>query len=510
MLNITDDLDGLIDVLPPHAAEALRQRTNNFDLLEIVLDLGWPPEARYSDEEIVLSDREVSQEDIEYVISRISEFTADNRAGIERTLHRISCIRNRQSRVVGLTCRVGRAVFGTIRIIEDLVRDGKSVLLLGRPGIGKTTMLREVARYLADEMNRRVVVVDTSNEIAGDGDIPHAGIGSARRMQVPAPSLQHQVMIEAVENHMPEVIIIDEIGTDLEASAARTIPERGVQLIATAHGNRLENLIMNPTLSDLVGGIQSVTLSDEEARRRRTRKAILERRAPPTFDTLVEIQSFSRVAVHRDVAEVVDAVLRGYEVPAEIRDLDAEGNVKTVSSPSGGQRSLERRGIPSTATAIGTTASRERRIFPFGVSRQRLGQALRQTGFAGTIVDSLDEADTLITLRSYHRRKPQTLRDAEDRSVPIYVVKSNTVFQLEHCLLSMRTEKAGDPVVAALREAEEAIGQVMTGGDAIDLTPQNAYIRRLQHMLAQRYNLSSRSMGKDPYRQVRILPGEMD
>ncbi len=509
MLNITDDLDAIIGVLPPHGAEALRQRPNNFELLEIVLDLGRLPQARYADEEVILSDREVSQEDIDYVISRISEFNADNRAGIERTLHRISCIRNRQARVIGLTCRVGRAVIGTIRIIEDLVRDGKSVLLLGRPGVGKTTLLREVARYLADEMNRRVIVVDTSNEIAGDGDIPHPGIGSARRMQVPAPSLQHQVMIEAVENHMPEVIIIDEIGTDLEASAARTIAERGVQLIATAHGNTLENLIMNPTLSDLVGGIQSVTLGDDEARRRRTQKTILERRAPPTFDTLIEIQSFSRVAVQRDVAEVVDAVLRGYEVPAEIRDLDAEGNVKTVSAPSGGQSALERRGAPATVTPIGATAGHERRIFPFGVSRQRLGQALRQTGFAGTAVDSLDEADVLITLRSYHRRKPQTLRDAEDRGVPIYVVKSNTVFQLEHCLLSMRTEKASDPVVAALREAEEAIGQVMTGDDAVDLTPQNAYIRRLQHMLAQRYNLSSRSLGKDPYRRVRIHPGGM-
>ena len=317
MLNITDDLDALINVLPPQVATTLRERPNNFELLEIVLDLGRLPEARYPDEEVLLSDREVTQEDIEFVLSRIGEFTADNRAGIERTLHRISCIRNRQGRIVGLTCRVGRAVFGTIRIIEDLVRDGKCVLLLGRPGVGKTTMLREVARYLADEMNRRVIVVDTSNEIAGDGDIPHPGIGSARRMQVPAPALQHQVMIEAVENHMPEVIIIDEIGTDLEAAAARTIAERGVQLIATAHGNTLENLIMNPTLSDLVGGIQSVTLSDEEARRRRTQKAILERRAPPTFDILVEIQSFSRVAVQRDVAEVVDAILRGYEVPAD-------------------------------------------------------------------------------------------------------------------------------------------------------------------------------------------------
>jgi stage III sporulation protein SpoIIIAA len=511
VLKITDDLDALIDVLPPHLAESVRQRPNNFELLEVVLDLGRLPEARYPSEETTLSEREISPQDIEHVTSRVSEFTADNRAGIERTLHRISCIRNRQGRIVGLTCRVGRAVFGTIRIIEDLVRTEKSVLLLGRPGVGKTTMLREVARYLADDMNRRVVVVDTSNEIAGDGDIPHPGIGSARRMQVPAPSLQHQVMIEAVENHMPEVIIIDEIGTDLEAAAARTIAERGVQLVATAHGNTLENLIMNPTLSDLVGGIQSVTLSDEEARRRRTQKAILERRAPPTFGILVEIQSFSRVAVQRDVAEVVDAILRSYEVPAEIRDLDAEGNVHTAGAPAGGRRALERRGPSAPVPTVATSASsRERRIFPFGVSRPRLEQAIDQTRFGGRVVDSLDDADALITLRSYYRRKPQTLRDAEDRGVPVYVIKSNTVFQLEHCLLSMRTEKAGDPVVVALREAEEAIGQVMTGSDIVELDPQNAYIRRLQHMLAQRYNVSSRSQGKEPYRRVRILPGGLD
>jgi stage III sporulation protein SpoIIIAA len=511
VLKITDDLDALIDVLPPHVAESVRQRPNNFELLEVVLDLGRLPEARYPSEEAILSEQEVSPQDIEYVTSRIGEFTADNRAGIERTLHRISCIRNRQGRIVGLTCRVGRAVFGIIRIIEDLVRAEKSVLLLGRPGVGKTTMLREVARYLADDMNRRVVVVDTSNEIAGDGDIPHPGIGSARRMQVPAPSLQHQVMIEAVENHMPEVIIIDEIGTDLEAAAARTIAERGVQLVATAHGNTLENLIMNPTLSDLVGGIQSVTLGDEEARRRRTQKAILERRAPPTFDILVEIQSFSRVAVQPEVAEVVDAILRGYEVPAEIRDLDAEGNVHTIGAPAGGRRALEQRRPPvPVPTVTATVSTHERRIFPFGVSRPRLEQAIGQTKFAGRVVDSLDDADALITLRSYYRRKPQTLRDAEDRSVPVYVIKSNTVVQLEHCLLSMRTEKAGDPVVAALREAEEAIGQVMTGSDGVELNPQNAYIRRLQHMLAQRYNVSSRSQGKEPYRRVRILPSGLD
>ena len=505
MLRITDDLDALINVLPPHIADAVWKRPNNFELLEVVLDLGRLPGARYPGEEVVLSDAEVSQQDIDHVVSRIGEFTADNRAGIERTLHRISCIRNRQGRIVGLTCRVGRAVFGTIRVIEDLVREGKSVLLLGRPGMGKTTMLREVARFLADELDKRVIVVDTSNEIAGDGDIPHPGIGSARRMQVPTPTLQHQVMIEAVENHMPEVIIIDEIGTDLEAVAARTIAERGVQLIATAHGNTLENLIMNPTLSDLVGGIQSVTLSDEEARRRGTQKAILERRAPPTFDILVEIQSFSRVAVHRDVAEVVDAILRGYQVPAEIRELGAEGEIRLLQAPAGGPRALERRGADVTPIAA-ALAGRERRIYPFGVSRQRLGQALRQTGFPGEVVEHLDEADAVITLRSYYRRKPQTLLDAEARSVPVYVIKSNTVFQLEHCLLSMRTEKAGDPVVAALREAEEAIGQALSSEETADLSPQNAYIRRLQHMLAQRYNLTSRSLGKEPYRHVRILP----
>jgi stage III sporulation protein SpoIIIAA len=507
MLQITDDLDALIDVLPKRVAEAVRSRPNNFELLEVVLDLGRVPEARYPGTEVILSENEVSEADIDFVVDRIGEFTSDNRAGIERTLHRISCIRNRKGRIVGLTCRVGRAVLGTIKIVEDLVRDEKSVLLLGRPGVGKTTMLREVARFLADELNKRVVIVDTSNEIAGDGDIPHPGIGSARRMQVPAPELQHQVMIEAVENHMPEVIIIDEIGTDLEAAAARTIAERGVQLIATAHGNTLENLIMNPTLSDLVGGVQSVTLSDEEARRRGTQKAILERRAPPTFDVLVEIQSFAQVSVHKDVAEVVDAVLRGYHMPPEVRNLDAEGNIRLAEGPPRTERGTRETSSFERERPSSRSDGRERRIYPFGVSRQRLTQALRETHFPGRIVDQLNEADAVITLRPYYRRKPQTLHDAESRGIPIYVVKSNTVIQLEQSLLSMRNEKTGDPVVAALKEAEDAIGRVINEDSAIDLEPQNAYVRRLQHMLAQRYNLGSRSMGKEPYRHVRIVPG---
>ncbi len=515
MLRITDDLDALLDVLPPHLRDPLRQRQDSFELLEVVLDLGRLPEARYPEREVILGDREVTQEDIDYVVSRIGEFTSDNRAGIERTLHRISAIRNRRGRIVGLTCRVGRAVFGTIRIIEDLVRSGKSTLLLGRPGVGKTTMLREVARFLADDLNKRVVVVDTSNEIAGDGDIPHPGIGSARRMQVPTPTLQHAVMIEAVENHMPEVIIIDEIGTDLEAAAARTIAERGVQLVATAHGNALENLILNPTLADLIGGIQSVTLGDDEARRRGTQKSILERKAPPTFDVVVEIQSWERVSVHPDVADTVDSILRGFPVAAEVREIDKEGEVRVVAAPTaaavvgpwGDRRSLERRGPGRSAgRAGGPDLGRERRIFPFGISRRRLEQAIQQMGLPATIVEQLGEADSLVTMRSYYRRKPQILRDAEDRGIPIYVIKSNTVFQMEQCLLSMRSERGQDAVLTALQEAEEAIGEVMRGQQAADLSPQNAYIRRLQHLLAQRYNLTSRSLGQEPQRRVRILP----
>src|SRR5919198_2321075 len=324
----TDDLAAILRALPPELVQRVRGLDGLDGLLEIVMDLGRLPEARFAGREEILSQREVSAEDLAYVVARIGQFGADNRAGIERTLHRISALRNRAGKVVGLTLRVGRAVYGTVEIIRDIVESGRSILLLGRPGVGKTTMLREVARVLADDLGKRVVIVDTSNEIGGDGDIPHPGIGRARRMQVPTPLLQHAVMIEAVENHMPEVIIIDEIGTELEAAAARTIAERGVQLIGTAHGNTLENLMLNPTLSDLIGGIQSVTLSDEEARRRGTQKSILERKAPPTFDVLVEMQERQRVAVHRNVADTVDAVLRGQPVAVEIRSRRDDGTVE--------------------------------------------------------------------------------------------------------------------------------------------------------------------------------------
>ncbi len=328
-----DDLDVLLAALPPEIVEAIHALADRETMIEVVLDLGRRPEARYPSSEVTLLDREIGDRDIAYVVDHIGSFGDDNRAGIERTLHRISAIRNRNGKIVGLTCRIGRAVYGTIEIISDYIETGKSILIMGRPGIGKTTMLREAARVLAEEQRKRVVVVDTSNEIAGDGDIPHPAIGKARRMQVRTPSLQHEVMIEAVENHMPQVIVIDEIGTELEAQAARTIAERGVQLIGTAHGNNLDNLMLNPTLSDLIGGIQSVTLGDEEARRRRSQKSVLERKAPPTFDCIVEIQDRERVLVHADVAATVDALLLGEPVAPELRWRDEEGVHRSQSRP---------------------------------------------------------------------------------------------------------------------------------------------------------------------------------
>jgi stage III sporulation protein SpoIIIAA len=455
-------------------------------------------------------------------VAHIGEFGEDNRAGIERTLHRISCIRNRRGRIVGLTCRVGRAVFGTIATIEEIVKSDQSVLFLGRPGVGKTTMLREVARVLADDMNKRVIIVDTSNEIAGDGDIPHPAIGTARRMQVARPQEQHNVMIEAVENHMPEVIVIDEIGTELEAQAARTIAERGVQLVGTAHGNTLENLMANPTLSDLVGGIQSVTLGDEEARRRGTQKSVLERRAPPTFPVVVEIQNWDRVAVHRDVAETVDAILRGYRLPAQVRELTHDGEIRTLSEPETPEHAppshllRESRSsyvAPEEQAAVpAKEAKGQKRIYPFGISRKRLGQAMKDTSSGASIADRLEDADVVLTDRSYYRRNPQALREAEARGIPIYVLRSNTLLQMQQALLSLQGAKTSaggtqDMMLDAMTEAEEAIHAVLQQDRPIELTPQRAYIRRLQHELAQRFNLSSQSRGREPQRRVRILPG---
>ncbi|MGD2205824.1 MAG: R3H domain-containing nucleic acid-binding protein [Anaerolineae bacterium] len=501
---ITDDLDALLEVVPSNIQETLRQENDGDDLLEIVLDLGRQPEARFLEHENSLSEREVTREEIDYVVERVSEFTTDNRAGIERTLHRISCIRNRRGDIVGLTLRVGRAVYGTVDIVRDLLESGESILLLGKPGVGKTTLLREAARVLAEE--KRVVVVDTSNEIGGDGDIPHPAIGRARRMQVPKPEFQHEVMIEAVENHMPEVIIIDEIGRELEAIAARTIAERGVQLVGTAHGITLENLLQNPTLCDLVGGVQAVTLSDEEARRRGTQKTVLERKAPPTFDALIEIKDWQHLVVHHDIAASVDAMLRGRSRTPEIRYRDEEGQVRIEKAAP----------VPSSKRDVGTIRStsaprakppRLLRIYPYGVSRNRLRQSAQNLQLPVELVDELRRADMVLTLKNYYRRRPQPIADAERRGVPIHVLRSNTVNQMESCLVDIHGLDLADldPVALAMRETEEAIRKVLSGAKWVDLSSQNSYIRRMQHELARDANLVSHSYGKDPQRHVRIF-----
>jgi stage III sporulation protein SpoIIIAA len=546
---VTDDLDQLLEVLPPHICDPLQALENRRELLEVVMDLGREPEARLPGREVLLSTHSVREEDIDYVVQRIGAFGDDNRAGIERTLHRISAIRNREGRIVGITCRVGRAVFGTVAIIRDIVESGRSILMMGRPGVGKTTLLREAARVLADDLGKRVMIVDTSNEIGGDGDIPHPAVGRARRMQVPTPSMQHAVMIEAVENHMPEVIVIDEIGTELEAAAARTIAERGVQLVATAHGNTLENLMMNPTLSDLIGGIQSVTLSDEEARRRGTQKSVLERKAPPTFDVVVEIQNWSHVAVHESVAEVIDAILRGQPVVPTVRrrgpngevlieepltvrgrtpvlpDIDhpafspltrsrgriTSGNLAEELYPAIEERRatplIDRRPPPDVAVPQHRNGRQPVRIYPFGVNRSRLEAQIRSLGLPASLVADQYQADVVLTVRNYYRRKPQALRDAEASGVPVHVLRSNSASNIEQELMHIsHLDAAPVPGAAqnALRETEEAIAQVLETSAPVELSPQSAYIRRLQHQLAEQHSLSSRSTGKEPYRRVRI------
>jgi stage III sporulation protein SpoIIIAA len=504
-LRIEDNLEDLLQILPDNLLAALQQAPYDLKtLLEIVLDLGRFPEARFPENFYYLSKDLVSSKDIKYVVERVGCFGKDNRAGIARTLHRISAIRNRSGDIVGLTCRVGRAIYGTIDIIRDLVETGRSILLLGRPGVGKTTMLREVARVLSDDLRKRVIVVDTSNEIAGDGDIPHPGIGHARRMQVSVPEQQHAVMIEAIENHMPEVIVVDEIGTEAEAYAARTIAERGVQLVATAHGNTLDNLLMNPTLCDLIGGIHAVTLSDEEARRRGTQKTVLERKAPPSFDIVVEIQDRNTLVIHDDVAVTVDLMLRENAPQPEVRRRTPEGKIEIVQESN-------QKEIFNFIETVGYKESLEKywssdkvvKIFPYGISRNRLEKAIHSLKVSATVVRIIRDAD-LVLCKSQGRHKIDNLKEVLENDIPVYSLKSNTITQIQKFLRDHFHLPEIDIEALALQEAEEGIRKVLRSAEAIELSPQNAYIRRLQHQLAEKYSLKSKSIGREPHRKVKI------
>ena len=447
-MNSSDDLEKLIENLPFFLQEHLNQHASKDQLIEIILDLGRRPAARFVTGSEYLSRKIISWQDIDYITKRISKFSNENRAGIERTLHRISCIRNRQFLINGLTCRVGRAVFGTISVIRDLLESEKSILILGKPGVGKTTIIREIARVLADEMEKRVIIIDTSNEIAGDSDIPHFGIGQARRMQVAKTELQHQVMIEAVENHMPQVIIIDEIGTELEVLAARTIAEKGVQLVGTTHGNCLENLIKNPPLADLIGGIQYVTLSDDEAKRRGTQKSILERKAYPAFEIIIEINDQTSWTIHEDVKSSVDLFLRGTFIINQVRYFSLTEKIMISSKRSQNHQNsliktnndlMESFQSPNKNWVLVNQTKDEKLlklkskklvIYPYSLSNNLLKEVLLQMRFKFVLTNEIRKANLIIGLKKHLKQNFKLVSLAKQKNIPIYSLNQISFYQV--------------------------------------------------------------------------------
>ena len=526
--NQLDEIRVFLDIFTKEISNNIYSSDGLHDLLEVILDLGRKPEARYIDKTIPLSKKEVTREQIVSIISKIGKFGDDNRAGIERTLHRISVIKNRQGDPVGLTCRIGRAVFGSVKLIEDLIFSGKNILILGRPGVGKTTLLRETARTLSDKSNKRVVIVDTSNEIAGDGDVPHYAIGKSRRLQVPNTHLQHNVMIEAVENHMPEVIVIDEMSTELEALAARTIAERGVQLIATAHGNTLSNVISNPTLSDLIGGTQTVTLGDLEARKRKSQKTVLERKHQPTFDIVVEIQERNIVVINSDVKTSVDMSLRGLMYKQEIRKIDHNNKVEIIIENKDNDNSAfkpapfqlndfnYKESEQNSKNNDLETSEKEisnsfyTRIYPFGISKGALIEIADKNKIPIQIVDFPENAEVFVTTKSHYSRRPNIIKNAEKIGISVNVIRKASKEQIKQFLerfLNRQDEhhdNVNDIRKLAIYEAELGISKIIDGNNNIKLQPQSSYIRKLQHDIVNRSNLNSRSIGKEPNRRVII------
>ena len=523
-MEFQNDLDKLIAVMPPKVISYITHESLS-DVIEIVLDIGRVPEVRHSGGKIEkLGESIVDENDIEFVTTRIQKFTHDNRSGIPGTLHRISAIRNRQGKVIGLTCRIGRVVTGTIACIKDFCTQGKSILFLGPPGVGKTTKLREISRLVADELGKRVVIVDTSNEIAGDGDVPHPAVGASRRMQVAQPELQKDIMIEAVENHTPEVIVVDEIGTEAEAQAARTIAERGVMLIATAHGNCLESLIKNPTLSDLVGGIQSVTLGDDEAKRRASQKTVLEREKQPTFDIVIEIQDRNTLAVYKNTSEAVDYILRGWPIRPEIRKVDSKVTeaVKELKQESNNEILIQLPEQPKE-NKMNFSFSRQdyvekvkplKKVYLYAVSRTIVEKIIESLDLNVEITRNIEDADIVVAHKNYAKGGAKVLNSAQEYRVRVFYVKTNSMAHIQKVLkeaLDIQpgdvkpTQNYKDETEVALDEVKNAIKKILEGAPEIELAPQNTHIRKLQHELVEQYNLKSISIGEEPNRRLKVI-----
>jgi stage III sporulation protein SpoIIIAA len=556
---LADDLNQLLDILPQYISIPLKKHPKQEQLIEIVLDIGRRPEARFSDGASYLSYRTIVWQDLDFILKRLGKFSGDNRAGIEKTLHRISSLRNRQGSVIGLTCRIGRALFGTVSIIRDLLENKKSILLLGRPGVGKTTAIREIARVLSDGMKKRVIIIDTSNEIAGDGDLPHPSIGKARRMQVSSPQNQHQVMIEAVENHMPEIIIIDEIGTELEAAAARTIAERGVQLVGTAHGNALENLIKNPTITDLIGGIQYVTLGDEEAKRRSSSKSILERKAPPTFEVAVEIHDAKTWVIHENIEQSVDLLLQGQNVPLQKRKIINEGNnivhceiitnqkePQNLSESYYKKSNIEKRQKDNyllkkitknedwKAKSIGKPALSLKKklgkefifVYIYGVNNQDIKSLIKTLRLPVIVTKEIQYADAILALSTLIKNNKKLRQISHSKKISIHTIQSNSLLQIAKALRVLvnnvlpveqpveikSSNKAISRIISKelltpLEETRLVIEEIIIQKKLpIELLPRVNSIRKLQHELISHYQLRGVSIGSEPNRRIRIYP----
>ena len=555
---LADDLNQLLDVLPKFISEILQTHPRREQLIEIVLDIGRRPEARFSFGTEYLSYKTIVWQDLDYILKRLGKFSGDNRAGIEKTLHRISALRNRQGSVIGLTCRIGRAIFGTVSIIRDILEQKKSMLLLGRPGVGKTTAIREIARVLSDGMQKRVIIIDTSNEIAGDGDLPHPSIGKARRMQVSNHQNQHEVMIEAVENHMPEIIIIDEIGTELEATAARTIAERGVQLVGTAHGNTLENLVKNPTITDLIGGVQYVTLGDEEARRRGSSKSILERKAPPTFDVAIEIHDPNTWVIHENIEKSVDALLQGQNFLIQKRTIIQDGSSNLVKcdmiynqneadsqqeynfKPAGIEKKQKDNYLLNRINNDEKIKNKKKRkssdeqknnleqdftfLYVYGVNTQDLKSLIKTLKLPIIITKEIQYADAILALANLVKNNRKLKQISSSKKIAIHTIQTNSLLQIakalrllakKNSLVISKEEKNDENLekiisqnfLTPLEETRLAIEEVVIPKNiAVDLFPRTKNIRKQQHELIFHYHLEAVTVGEEKNKRVRILP----